>query len=156
MKQLISVYDGRSKPTDVLEQALTTCACSVYSVATRCVQVCTIFKVPIALVSLVEKERQWFKSVVGLQASHNNVQLAGVCPHTVVTNCPSCCTAWTSYCARSQQVAARHGFLSISTLAIAGDRDVPSHLLLRMDAHSCEPRGPGGGGCYSGPQVCSS
>lgn len=31
-----------------------------------CVQVSTIFKVPIAIVSLVETERQWFKSVVGI------------------------------------------------------------------------------------------
>ncbi len=31
--------------------------------------VSTIFRAPIALVSLVEQERQWFKSVVGLQVS---------------------------------------------------------------------------------------
>jgi PAS domain-containing protein len=31
--------------------------------------VCTIFRAPIALVSLVEKERQWFKSVVGLKVT---------------------------------------------------------------------------------------
>jgi len=35
--------------------------------ALRAAQVCTIFKAPIALVSLVDKERQWFKSVVGLK-----------------------------------------------------------------------------------------
>jgi hypothetical protein len=29
-------------------------------------QLCTIFKVPIAIVSLVDKERQWFKSIQGL------------------------------------------------------------------------------------------
>lgn len=32
----------------------------------------TIFKVPIALVSLVQDERQWFKSVVGLDASQTD------------------------------------------------------------------------------------
>ena len=32
------------------------------------VQLCSIFKVPMALVSLVDNERQWFKSVQGLAA----------------------------------------------------------------------------------------
>lgn len=31
-------------------------------------QLCTIFHVPIAIVSLVDKERQWFKSIQGLDA----------------------------------------------------------------------------------------
>ena len=35
-------------------------------------QVCTIFKAPIAIVSLVEKERQWFKSVVGLSVQETD------------------------------------------------------------------------------------
>jgi len=34
--------------------------------------VCSIFKVPIAIVSLVEKERQWFKSIVGLSVSETS------------------------------------------------------------------------------------
>ena len=29
-------------------------------------QLCSIFRLPIAIVSLVDKERQWFKSVQGL------------------------------------------------------------------------------------------
>lgn len=33
---------------------------------------CTIFKVPIAIVSLVEKERQWFKSIMGLPVSETD------------------------------------------------------------------------------------
>ena len=39
---------------------------------------------PIALVSLVEKERQWFKSVVGLQASSDSLQLPACEPYTDV------------------------------------------------------------------------
>ena len=34
--------------------------------------VCSIFKVPIAIVSLVDKERQWFKSCVGLNCSQTD------------------------------------------------------------------------------------
>ena len=33
---------------------------------------CSIFKAPIAIVSLVEKERQWFKSIVGLSVSETS------------------------------------------------------------------------------------
>ncbi len=44
------------------------------SVLGRCpaLQVCSIFKAPIAIVSLVEKERQWFKSIVGLSVSETS------------------------------------------------------------------------------------
>lgn len=35
---------------------------------------CTIFKVPIAIVSLVDKERQWFKSIMGLPVSETDRQ----------------------------------------------------------------------------------
>ena len=35
-------------------------------------QVSTIFNVPIAIVSLVEKERQWFKSITGLPVSETS------------------------------------------------------------------------------------
>ena len=33
---------------------------------------CTFFTAPIAIVSLVEKERQWFKSVVGLSVQETD------------------------------------------------------------------------------------
>jgi PAS domain-containing protein len=45
--------------------------------------VCTIFKVPIALVSLVEKERQWFKSVVGLQVTETS-RATSFCAWTLI------------------------------------------------------------------------
>lgn len=56
--------------------------------------VSTIFNAPIALVSLVEQERQWFKSVVGLQASplsHSHYSTEDLMSHTTVQkiSCPN-------------------------------------------------------------------
>lgn len=49
--------------------------------------VCSLFKVPIAIVSLVDKERQWFKSCVGLQCSQTDRQ-SSFCAWTLVPKNP--------------------------------------------------------------------
>lgn len=49
--------------------------------------VCSIFKVPIAIVSLVDKERQWFKSCVGLKCSQTD-RKSSFCAWTLVPKNP--------------------------------------------------------------------
>ncbi|DBB02594.1 hypothetical protein WJX82_002554 [Trebouxia sp. C0006] len=49
--------------------------------------VCSIFKVPIAIVSLVDKERQWFKSCVGLNCSQTD-RKSSFCAWTLVPKNP--------------------------------------------------------------------
>ncbi|KAL0041901.1 hypothetical protein WJX79_008318 [Trebouxia sp. C0005] len=49
--------------------------------------VCSLFKVPIAIVSLVDKKRQWFKSCVGLQCSQTDRQ-SSFCAWTLVPKNP--------------------------------------------------------------------
>ena len=45
--------------------------------------VCSIFRLPIAIVSLVDRERQWFKSVVGLACSSTE-RSASFCAWTLL------------------------------------------------------------------------
>ena len=40
------------------------------------VQLCSIFRVPIALVSLLDSDRQWFKSVQGLAVKQTERRMA--------------------------------------------------------------------------------
>ncbi|DBA86410.1 TPA: hypothetical protein ACH3X2_005630 [Trebouxia sp. C0005] len=49
--------------------------------------VCSIFNVPIAIVSLVDKERQWFKSCVGLNCSQTD-RKSSFCAWTLVPKNP--------------------------------------------------------------------
>lgn len=49
--------------------------------------VCNIFKVPIAIVSLVDKERQWFKSCVGLNCNQTD-RKSSFCAWTLVPKNP--------------------------------------------------------------------
>lgn len=49
--------------------------------------VCNIFHVPIAIVSLVDKERQWFKSCVGLACSQTD-RKSSFCAWTLVPKNP--------------------------------------------------------------------
>lgn len=49
--------------------------------------VCSIFKVSIAIVSLVDKERQWFKSCVGLNCSQTD-RKSSFCAWTLVPKNP--------------------------------------------------------------------
>lgn len=49
--------------------------------------VCNIFNVPIAIVSLVDKERQWFKSCVGLNCSQTD-RKSSFCAWTLVPKNP--------------------------------------------------------------------
>lgn len=49
--------------------------------------VCSLFDVPIAIVSLVDKERQWFKSCVGLNCSQTD-RKSSFCAWTLVPKNP--------------------------------------------------------------------
>ncbi len=49
--------------------------------------VCSIFDVPIAIVSLVDKERQWFKSCVGLACNQTD-RKSSFCAWTLVPKNP--------------------------------------------------------------------
>ena len=49
--------------------------------------VCNIFHVPIAIVSLIDKERQWFKSCVGLQCNQTD-RKSSFCAWTLVPKNP--------------------------------------------------------------------
>ena len=49
--------------------------------------VCSLFNVPIAIVSLVDKERQWFKSCVGLNCSQTD-RKSSFCAWTLVPKNP--------------------------------------------------------------------
>ncbi|KAK9843847.1 hypothetical protein WJX84_006057 [Apatococcus fuscideae] len=46
--------------------------------------VCSIFRLPIAIVSLVDRERQWFKSVVGLGACTSTERSSSFCAWTLL------------------------------------------------------------------------
>ena len=46
--------------------------------------VCSIFRLPIAIVSLVDRERQWFKSVVGLGACTSTERYSSFCAWTLL------------------------------------------------------------------------
>lgn len=51
--------------------------------------VCTVLDVPIATVSLVDADRQWFKSCVGLDVSETPREIS-FCTHTITTRVPMC------------------------------------------------------------------
>ena len=52
------------------------------------VQLCSIFHVPIAIVSLVDTERQWFKSIQGLPVSETS-RKTSFCAWTLLPACPT-------------------------------------------------------------------
>jgi hypothetical protein len=51
-------------------------------------QLCSIFKVPIAIVSLVDTERQWFKSSQGLGAVTQTSRATSFCAWTLLPKNP--------------------------------------------------------------------
>ena len=51
-------------------------------------QLCSIFRVPIAIVSLVDTDRQWFKSIQGLPVSETS-RKASFCAWTLLPACPT-------------------------------------------------------------------
>ena len=53
-----------------------------------CAQLCSIFRVPIAIVSLVDTDRQWFKSIQGLPVSETS-RKASFCAWTLLPACPT-------------------------------------------------------------------
>lgn len=49
-----------------------------------------VFSAPIVLVSLVDKERQWFKSVMGLPGVTETDRQSSFCAWTLLPQCPEC------------------------------------------------------------------
>ena len=49
-----------------------------------------VFNIPIVLVSLVDKERQWFKSVVGLPGASETDRKSSFCAWTLLPSAPEC------------------------------------------------------------------
>ena len=52
------------------------------------VQLCSIFKVPIAIVSLVDTDRQWFKSIQGLPGVTQTSRSTSMCAWTLLPKNP--------------------------------------------------------------------
>lgn len=52
------------------------------------VQLCSIFHVPIAIVSLVDTERQWFKSIQGLPGVTETPRTTSFCAWTLLPKNP--------------------------------------------------------------------
>ena len=50
-------------------------------------QLCTIFRVPIAIVSLIDTERQWFKSIQGLPVRETD-RTSSFCAWTLLPKNP--------------------------------------------------------------------
>ncbi len=51
-------------------------------------QLCSIFHVPIAIVSLVDTERQWFKSIQGLPGVTETPRTTSFCAWTLLPKNP--------------------------------------------------------------------
>lgn len=57
-------------------------------VACVSVQLCSIFRVPIAIVSLVDTDRQWFKSAQGLPGVTETSRATSFCAWTLLPKNP--------------------------------------------------------------------
>lgn len=58
------------------------------SICRLCLQLCSIFRVPIAIVSLVDTERQWFKSAQGLPGVQETSRATSFCAWTLLPKNP--------------------------------------------------------------------
>eukprot|EP00884_Botryococcus_braunii_P002377 jgi/Botrbrau1/1213/Bobra.0163s0021.1 len=86
----VGEYEGAPKPDNEDERQNYLCSLNVldtpadsrFDDITRLL--CTIFKVPIAIVSLVDKERQWFKSIQGLDGVRQTDRRSSFCAWTLL------------------------------------------------------------------------
>ena len=62
--------------------------CSEDDLSTLDVQLCSIFHVPIAIVSLVDTDRQWFKSIQGLPGVSETPRTTSFCAWTLLPKNP--------------------------------------------------------------------
>lgn len=81
--------------TSIVLWILTLFTCSTWvlhsqlrHIGVLCEQLCSIFRVPIAIVSLIDTERQWFKSAQGLPGVSQTSRATSFCAWTLLPKNP--------------------------------------------------------------------